>query len=237
MPADPESESFAVPPAAALAVIAARRGLHTIAERLLAGPQWRTSGTIRLTVTSDGFGTIRPPAAEIGSLTVRPGSLLRQPDGLAVPLTGSVDSLAAALGVQPGPPDGVYPAASPADSQAALELPPTGVDVVLTALISGGQALRAFTATAAADQALEPVLWPEHFDLGLSLDEVNYGISPGDDEHDLPYVYVGPWAQRQGAFWNEPFGASQTLADLADVTAITAFLLEGRARAAADPPA
>ena len=36
-------------------------------------------------------------------------------------------------------------------------------------------------------------LWPEHFDLATTIDEVNYGGSPGDDGHPLPYLYVGPW--------------------------------------------
>jgi hypothetical protein len=36
---------------------------------------------------------------------------------------------------------------------------------------------------------------------------------------------------------NEPFGAALTLDDPDDVAAITTFLREGHARAAADPPA
>ncbi|MGH3622770.1 MAG: hypothetical protein ACRDQ5_13390, partial [Sciscionella sp.] len=38
-----------------------RRSLHGAAELLLAGPQFRRSGTIRLRVTPDGFGTVREP--------------------------------------------------------------------------------------------------------------------------------------------------------------------------------
>jgi hypothetical protein len=34
------------------------------------------------------------------------------------------------------------------------------------------RALRSFA------PGLEPVLWPEHFDLGIKLDEVNFGVSP-----------------------------------------------------------
>jgi hypothetical protein len=57
-------------------------------------------------------------------------------------------------------------------------------------------------------------LWPEHFDAGLSGGneasgaKANYGGSPGDEGHSLPYLYVGPWTPRSGGFWNEPFGAS-----------------------------
>ena len=210
-------------------VVTARLGLHAVAELLLAGPQWRTSGTIRLTVTQDGFATIRSPAPGIERLAVSGGALVRAPDGLAVPLAGPFQELASTLGIRSEAPDGVYPPTSvPPES---LELPATGVDIVLNALILGDRALRALTAT--TEQAgLEPVLWPEHFDVSLTLDEVNFGVSPGDAEHPLPYAYVGPWSVPQGAFWNEPFGASRALQDFADVTAVTDFLLEGRARAA-----
>jgi hypothetical protein len=218
------------------AVVTARRGLHAVAELVLAGPQWRTSGTIRLTVTPDGFATTRSPAPGIDQLAVRGEALVREPDGVAVPLAGPVDDLAAALGVVPGAPVGVYPDAG-ADAPTVLDLSPTGVDVILRALILGDQALRALTAAIGPAEPIEPVLWPEHFDLGVSVDEVNYGVSPGDAGHPLPYAYVGPWSARSGPFWNEPFGAARDLQELGDVPAVTEFLLEGRARAAAEPPA
>lgn len=74
---------------------------------------------------------------------------------------------------------------------------------------------------------LTPVLWPEHFDVGIQLDEVNYGISPGDHYVDEPYAYVGPWTPRTGEFWNAPFGAARPLRDLPG-DALDAFLAEGR---------
>jgi hypothetical protein len=49
----------------------------------------------------------------------------------------------------------------------------------------------------------EPILWPEHFDIAIELDEVNYGFSPGDEHHPEPYAYVGPWkAPPPGELWN-----------------------------------
>jgi hypothetical protein len=52
-------------------------------------------------------------------------------------------------------------------------------------------------------------LWPEHFDIALELGSeeggkrANYGASPGDDDHDEPYLYVGPWsAEVSGELWN-----------------------------------
>lgn len=52
-------------------------------------------------------------------------------------------------------------------------------------------------------------LWPEHFDIALELGSesagrrANFGASPGDDDHDEPYFYVGPWtADVSGEPWN-----------------------------------
>jgi hypothetical protein len=76
-----------------------------------------------------------------------------------------------------------------------------------------------------------PVLWPEHFDVGIQLDEVNYGISPGDAAHPRPYAYVGPWKLPEGEFWNAPFGALRWMDELPDAAAVTAFFADGAARA------
>jgi hypothetical protein len=220
-------------------VVAARLGLHAVAELLLAGPQFRSSGTIRLRVTADGFATVRSPGAGITTLRVRAGGvLLREPDGLSLPLSHSEHSIAAlasTFGVEAGAPEGVYPAVVRASLDSPLKLPAAGVDVVLTALTVGDTALLALLTELGQDG--EPVLWPEHFDVGFSHGEVNFGISPGDAEHPLPYAYVGPWTPRQGAFWNESFGASMPLGKPVDVSMIMAFLREGRERAVSDPKA
>jgi hypothetical protein len=65
-------------------------------------------------------------------------------------------------------------------------------------------------------------LWPEHFDLSVELGDeaagrrATYGASPGDEAHAVPYVYVSPWRQQSGAFWNEGTFASRSLTDFAD---------------------
>jgi hypothetical protein len=79
------------------------------------------------------------------------------------------------------------------------------------------------------------VLWPEHFDVGISVGEVNYGLSPGDAALPEPYAYVGPWTPRTGQFWNQPFGAARPLAALGDVGGVVAFLREGSERASEQP--
>jgi len=86
-------------------------------------------------------------------------------------------------------------------------------------------------------------LWPEHFDLGVDVAvnarerpgvRTNLGASSGDEFHQEPYLYVGPWgSDRPGPaeFWNAPFGAVLGFGDL-DVAenplaAATEFFLHG----------
>jgi hypothetical protein len=76
------------------------------------------------------------------------------------------------------------------------------------------------------------VLWPEHFDIAITLDQVNYGVSAGDEYLAEPCAYVGPWQPRQGLFWNAPFGAARPLAQLPDAEAIVQFFTDGQELAA-----
>jgi hypothetical protein len=66
-------------------------------------------------------------------------------------------------------------------------------------------------------------LWPEHFDLAIELGDqragqrANFGASPGDDDHEEPYLYVGPWSgEVSGELWNGRgfTGAELTYSDL-----------------------
>jgi hypothetical protein len=44
----------------------------------------------------------------------------------------------------------------------------------------------------------EPIrLWPEHFDIATVVGRATYGVSPGDRQHDEPYLYVSSWDGRQ----------------------------------------
>ena len=112
-----------------------------------------------------------------------------------------------------------------ADADAAIATGAPAPQMLLGWFERGDAALGAFAPGA------ERVLWPEHFDVGYALDEVNYGVSPGDDGHPEPYAYVGPWQPREGAFWNAPFGASRPAVDLPDADAVVAFFEDGRAAA------
>jgi hypothetical protein len=77
-----------------------------------------------------------------------------------------------------------------------------------------------------ADPALDPglvQLWPEHFDVATELgseadgQRAAFGASPGDEEHDEPYLYVAPWSgEAECEVWNSPAfnGAELSYAEL-----------------------
>jgi hypothetical protein len=196
-----------------------RRALHGVAELLLAGPQHRRSGTIRLRVTPGGFGTVAEPAAQVQGLDLVAGGLRMAMDGATYADLGTALELAA------GAPQDLYPDGSGAALDDVVRLDPDAAHAVLDALATGDDALRRL------DPSQQPVLWPEHFDVGLTLGEVNYGVSPGDAYLAEPYAYVGPWQSREGDFWNAPFGAAQPLAVLGAADAVLTFFHDGRRRA------
>ena len=147
---------------------------------------------------------------------------------LRVPLTGTVADVARAAGIAAGAPTIYADHADHADAPLAVD--PAAAAELAEWLARGEAGMRAF----APDQ--EPVLWPEHFDLGIAVDEVNYGISPGDAAHASPYAYVGPWTKREGPFWNASFGSFCPADQLPDVEAVAAYFGAGAAAAEVAAP-
>jgi hypothetical protein len=71
-------------------------------------------------------------------------------------------------------------------------------------------------------------LWPEHFDVAFDDREVTYGGSPGDENHEEPYLYVGPWtAPAPGPAWNA-VGFTGAEAPWTDAAAALAFFRDRR---------
>src|SRR5450756_255660 len=180
---------------------ATRRGLHGVAELVLAGPQYRAIGKLRLRVVPGGFATIGIPELRA--------------DGARV----------VGAGVTAGRPEGVYGDGSGVSPDEVLAIDPDQAAVIMGALTLGHDALVAFA------PGESPVLWPEHFDVAIRVDDINFGVSPGDGFIEEPYAYVGvSKVPRGGEFWNAPFGAALPLRELPEVTAVTAFFAEGRER-------
>lgn len=201
---------------------ATRASLHGLAELVLAGPQFAASADIRLRVTAEGFATVAEPA-----LAVEADALVT-PSG-RLPLTGTLVSLAAEAGVEPRDLRDVYDVGPTIGLDDELAVDEAAAREILEALTRGDRALRRL------GQSEEPVLWPEHFDVGIGVGEVNYGVSPGDAAIGEPYAYVGPWRRRTGPFWNADFGAFRPMREMPTVDDVVDYFRTGAARAAEDP--
>jgi hypothetical protein len=193
-----------------------RRSLHGVAELLLAGPQHRASGEIALRVTEAGFATSAEPDLHFDGRAVVSAQHRIEVAGL------SYADIAAELGVVAGEPADLYADGSGVRPDETVVLDPGAVDTITGAFAAGDEALRRFAS------GERPILWPEHFDIGITVGDVNYGLAPGDAHVPEPYAYVGPHTPRIGEFWNMPFGAARTVRELGDATGILAFYDVGR---------
>jgi hypothetical protein len=177
------------------ALTATRQRLHGIGECLMAGPQRRAGGRFTLRVTPGGFATTGAPALRID------GTDLIVDESRRVAVAGTFSGLADAVGVDFGPPPDAYPdgsEASPADD--------ASLDVASARLIQDWY-LMADAALRVLAPRQTPILWPEHFDVAILLDDTSYGVSPGDAFHATPYAYVSSGDHGGSDFWNAPFGA------------------------------
>lgn len=196
-----------------------RRALHAVAELLIAGPQYEAAGDIRLAARPGGFG------GWVGATPAVSGTDLITSTG-RFPLGGSVNELARRAGISPRTLRDVYTGGPEFSLDEPTEVTASAADVLLRSFTDGDAALRL------PDPGQVPTLWPEHFDIGITVKEINYGVSPGDTAIGEPYAYVGPWQVPAGAFWNQPFGAARPLGQLTSPQAILEFFLEGRRIAA-----
>jgi hypothetical protein len=157
-----------------------RNALHEVAEGVVA-PARKPENEISLRYTHGGFGT--PFFDEGGAdcqVRVEGGELIRQRGDQETrePLPGAVD---------------------PAATRALGDLYGFACSVL--------EQLRADESEADSSLVL---LWPEHFDIAIELGDqargqrANFGASPGDEAHDEPYLYVGPWDTERatGGLWN-----------------------------------
>lgn len=170
-------------------LVQTRLNLHRLAEQVISPARQAANGKIGLRYTCGGFGT--PFFGEDVQVRVAGDDLVVQSAGRErrAPIT----TLAAAA-QQAGLGNGA------GLGDMALE-----VDPVAAAFLGDWygfaasvlEALR-FEAGPAADPS-RVQLWPEHFDLALELgreqagQRAAFGLSPGDEQHPEPYVYVAPW--------------------------------------------
>jgi hypothetical protein len=164
--------------------------LHRVAEEIVA-PARKPDNEIALEATPGGFGT--PVFEHVGlmqQVRVEGAEFVRRVNGTErrLPLRSleTARQLVADL-VPDGP----------------LSSEPLDVDPAAALQLGDWYAFGAAVLEQFADATASPIrLWPEHFDIAIEMGEVNYGFSPGDEHHDEPYAYVGPWtAEVSGDLW------------------------------------
>jgi hypothetical protein len=177
------------------ALAATRRRLHGIGESLMAGPQRRAGGRFTLRVTPGGFATTGSPALRVD------GTEIVVDESRRVAIAGTFADLADALGVEFGPPPDAYPDGSTAGAADETSLDTVSARLILDWYLIADAALRVLA------PRQTPILWPEHFDVAILLEDSSYGASPGDGFHATPYAYVSSANHGDSDFWNAPFGA------------------------------
>ena len=211
-----------------MSLVETREALRGVAELLVAGPQYRATGELRLAVRAGGFGTAVPwDDVQLVAVDGTELVVFRTSETRRVPLAGTLGNLAAAAGLTPYGLRAVYADTTDATPDSPVTVDPDSAAELAAAWGAGDAALRAFGLAVVGAEAPEPILWPEHFDVAVTVDAVNYGVSPGDAGIPEPYAYVGPPTPREGDFWNQPYGAARTVRSLAGEPGILDFFRTG----------
>ena len=192
LPALPDRDAFR----------SSRAALHAVAEHVLARARYDANGKIGLRYTRHGFGTpwfrdhdgVAQVRVDGMDLVVE-----RADDTRTAPLT-TVATAAALTGVEPGAPADVYSPVTPLAPDAPLALVPSAVAFVGAWFGFAASVLEQLRAESVpADAPSRVQIWPEHFDMSVELGDERarargtFGVSPGDDEHPDPYLYVTHW--------------------------------------------
>lgn len=218
------------------ALASSRRSLHAVAEHVLAAALHAATGHIGLRAAPGGFATPPFPSKEGEARLAVDGTDLVATFGPVeqrAPLT-TLRAAGELARIEPGAPMAAITPSTPLELDAPLPLDAVAARRLADWFALVDEALEALRSERSGEAPSTVQLWPEHFDLACTISDVNYGGSPGDDQHAIPYLYVGPFAPRPvgGDFWNEPFGASRTEGHIAVVEDALAFFREGEARLA-----
>jgi hypothetical protein len=178
--------------------------------------EYEATGEIALRVIPGGFGTSAGPDFRLDGVEL-------VTEDRRVPATGPFSDLADRLGVKFGAPAIGYRDGSGVQPEDVVDLDPAAARLILDWYALSDVALRVL------DPNQQPILWPEHFDVAILLDNRSYGSSPGDDFYPAPYAYVSANDHDGSDFWNVPFGALRDAGEFGSSEDLLAFWREGQA--------
>ena len=195
-------------------LVETRRALQRLAEQVVSPARERANGKIGLRYTHGGFGT--PFFSSDVQVRVQGGDLIVQQGKTERPAPITTLAAAAAhLGNEIG---------TAAGDDAPLPVDPDAAAFLGDWYGFAASVLEELRASAGRDADPSRVqLWPEHLDVAVELGRddrrarATYGLSPGDDAHPDPYVYVAPWVEpAPGELWqaNDFSGAELPYAEL-----------------------
>jgi hypothetical protein len=194
-----------------------RESLHALACYVISPARKARTGHISLEPTEGGFGT--PPFDDGCRLTVRGDRLFHGGDA-SIAIT-TLRAASVFVGVQLSAEPGVGKNLPPfvPDGDLAVD---AGASFALGRWYRfANEALTHLGKGLAIGTMGDAHLWPEHFDLGATVDvgsrtQVSVGMSPGDKFCPEPYAYVGPpdMGRIFGEYWNAPFGAFLSYAEI-----------------------
>jgi hypothetical protein len=212
-----------------------RNSLHRLAEHVLSPARRAATGRIGLLPHPGGLRT--PPFGRPATVVAveGPDLVLRIGDDARRVRVTTLRAAGEFVGIVPGASADLYTPATPCDLDAPLPIDDAAMDELATWFALGAESLSRWTGEIAEDEPGQMQLWPEHLDLALSADGVNYGFSPGDSTLPEPYAYVGPQdgAPVRDAFWNTAFGAARLRSEIPGPAAATAFFSTAREHLAA----
>jgi hypothetical protein len=212
------------------ALTSTRRSLHQVAEHVLSAARKRATGREIALVPGEG-GVRTPPLPDGRVIALIDGDIaVIGDDGVRrAPLT-TPRAAAEFVGTEPGFPWTKHPPGTESMPDAPLVVDGEAARVLADWFALGEVALRELATTLAPGAEPTPQIYPEHFDLAITIAEVNYGASPGDDAIAVPYLYVGPFAGPPAGdeqFWNAAFGAYTTISEVGTAAAAVAFFVRG----------
>jgi hypothetical protein len=213
-------------------LVETRNAWHAVADWILAPLRYAADGRIGLRAVPRGFG--HDLARVEGSQLVASSA-----GGETRAALTTLGDAAALAGVLPGRHSGTYVPETTWLPDTPLAIDEAAADTLASWFAFGTAVLEQLATEIEAPTAI--TLWPEHFDVALTCGpddrRVNVGASPGDAEHPLPYLYVGPWSavDRGESYWNEPFGASLRSDEASDLDQALAFVRRGLVLAGSRP--